>query len=401
MQNQKRKIRAILTLLLLLFINVNTLFASGTPPPPVQVEVREDEFYIKAVDFFQGEGVLEAWFIEKFLPLYDTFLESQYGDLIYLGQCIAAIATMCYLGLIGWQMQSGDREWEIMPILKPFGIAFILMNWISFVQMIKIPIVQLQQYSQVAFQAEQDKLNQLRITRYKYQMILIDVAVSQAAQAQYDKDAQEKANESLWDQGVDAVGDMFRDLASPIYEAYFKLQINFNMLLTSAIEIAALWLLRACAYIIFFIQILFSTFLIMVGPISMAISIFPIFASSFGQWIARFVNINLYGFVAFLILRIGAILQRFAYEAEIERYQKIISNDGLLLDPTLFNSLISNGVMSFGLVIICFIVTGIGVLMTPTLANYIVSQGSNSQAMSKVKQAAMQVATKGMSSLKL
>jgi hypothetical protein len=68
----------------------------------------------------------------------------------------------------------------------------------------------------------------------------------------------------------------------------------------------------------------------------------------------RFINVNLYGFVAFIILKIGTLLQLFAFEAEIERYDQIINTDGSIKNMDLLLTYSSSGIMSFGLVIVCF-----------------------------------------------
>ena len=60
-----------------------------------------------------------------------------------------------------------------------------------------------------------------------------------------------------------------------------------------------------------------------------------------------------------------------------------------------------SGIMSFGLVIVCFLITAVGILCVPTLANYIIPSGSsNTGTMSKMKRAGMAIATKGTSLLK-
>lgn len=105
--------------------------------------------------------------------------------------------------------------------------------------------------------------------------------------------------------------------------------------------------------------------------------------------------------MAFIILKIGTLLQLFAFEAEIERYDQIINTDGSIKNMDLLLTYSSSGIMSFGLVIVCFLITAVGILCVPTLANYIIpSGGGNTGAMSKMKKAGMAIATKGVSLLK-
>lgn len=364
-------------------------------------DTHSDEYYQKAMDFLQGEGILEGWFTEKFLPLYDSFMTAEYGQFILFGQAVAGLGALLYLGNIGWQMVSGDREWEIVPMLKPFAIGLVIMNWVSFVGILRTPLIKLQDVSESSFIESQQELNSLRWVRFKKQQQVVDRIVEEQAKAQAEIQQQEAGDQSLIEEGLDMVGDGLTSLMSPVYELYLRLQVGLQLAISSTLELIGLWILRICVYGIFFIQLIFSTILIIIGPIPVGLSVFPAFSSFLTQWISRFINVNLYGFVAFVILKIGTLLQLFAFEAEIERYDQIINTDGSIKNMDLLLTYSSSGIMSFGLVIVCFLITAVGILCVPTLANYIIpSGGGNTGAMSKMKKAGMAIATKGTSLLK-
>jgi hypothetical protein len=381
-----------ITLLMLFFIPC-LVFSQDT---------HSDEYYQKAMDFLQGEGVLEGWFTEKFLPLYDSFMTAEYGRFILFGQAVAGVGALLYLGNIGWQMISGDREWEIVPMLKPFAIGLVIMNWVAFVGLIRTPLMKLQDVSEGSFVESQQELNSLRWVRFKKQQQVVDRIVEEQAKAQAEIQQQEAGDQSLIEEGLDMVGDGLTSLMSPVYELYLRLQVGLQLAISSTLELIGLWILRVCVYGIFFIQLIFSTILIIVGPIPVGLSVFPAFSNFLSQWVSKFMNVNLYGFVAFIVLKIGTLLQLFAFEAEIDRYDQIINNDGSIKNMDLLLTYSSSGIMSFGLVIVCFLITAVGILCVPTLANYIIpSGGSNTGAMSKMKKAGMAVATKGASLIKM
>ena len=123
-----------------------------------------------------------------------------------------------------------------------------------------------------------------------------------------------------------------------------------------------------------------ATFLIITGPISIGISVIPMFSSSFSTWVARFININLYGYVAFTILKIGMILLKFGYTAEIERYSKILADTGEITNTGMFMQVMQAGTFNFGMVIVTMLVTAYGVTQTPTLCNMIISANGVSSA---------------------
>lgn len=389
---------------IMLFFSPIFLLASST----TLTQPKSDEFYQQAVEFMQGKGIIEDWFSKSFMPLFTTFMQSEYGSMIILGQAIAGAGALLYLSYIGWQMVSGDKQWEIMPILRPFATAFVLMNWISFTNIIKIPCDKLRDGAVASFQAEQDQVNALRWQRYKYVNVMIDRIYEEQSNAMAKMEQQENANESMLDKIGDAIVSTGDSLLAPVYELYARLQVNIALALSVLLETICLWILRIAVYGIIFMSLMFMTFMIITGPISIGISVIPMFGSSFATWVSRFININLYGFVAFTTLKLGMVLMKFGYTAEIQRYEAIIDDAGNISNTGMFMQVMQSNQFNLGIVAVTMVVTAVGVLMTPKLCDYIISAGGMSAGMSSAKRQggaiskiATAVATKGASLLKM
>lgn len=365
----------------------------------LSAQPHDDEYYAKAVEFVQGKGVIEEWFTEKFMPLYEDHMKDEWDSLISIGQAIAGLAALLYLGNIGWQMMAGEREWDIIPMLRPFAIALVLANWVAFTDVIRLPLKAMTEFTKDGFEETQINLAMTRMVRFKKQQQVIDVVYEERGRLMAEMEQQKAGNEVMADKGLDIIGSGISNIMSGFYETYLRFQISFQLAMGSMLENLGLVILRVCVYAIFFIQLIFSSILIIVGPIAIGLSVFPMFASSFSTWVARFININLYQFMAYIVLKIGSLLQTFAYEAEIDRYNQMIFEDGTIKSESLILMFSGSGIMSFLLVVVCFIISGIGVLCVPTLANYVVSAGSNSGMMSKAKAAGKAIATKGGSLL--
>lgn len=397
MKNQIIYLKGILAML---FFSPTLLWATTT----VQTPPKSDEFYQKAVDFLQGKGVIEDWFTESFMPLFDTFMVSEYGSMIILGQAIAGCGTLLYLSYIGWQMLSGDKQWEIMPILKPFATGLVLMNWLAFCNIIKKPCDLMRDGAVAAFQSEQEQVNALRWKRFKYANMMIDRIYENVGDAMAKQEQQEQANKSMLEDMADTVLSAGDTLLAPVYELTARMQVQVSLALSVLLETICLWILRVAIYGIIFISLLFATFLMITGPISIGISVIPMFSSSFSTWVARFININLYGFVAFTTLRLGMVLVKFGYTAEIERFSKILGEDGSISNTGMFLQVMQSNQFSMGMVAVAMLVSAVGIIMTPTLCNYIVAANGVSGGMSGAKRGAAMlakaVATKGTSLLK-
>jgi hypothetical protein len=92
----------------------------------------------------------------------------------------------------------------------------------------------------------------------------------------------------------------------------------------------------------------------------------------------------MYGFLAFIILKLGSKIQMFALEAEIDRYKDMFPDGpGDLINRALLISFTSQGLTSFGIVIISFIMTAIGLTLVPKISDYIVGSGGQNSSMIK------------------
>lgn len=351
--------------------------------------------YNQLLQFLKGDGAFEKWFMEVFTKL-DTQVNNDATAASMLGRSIGGFGALCYLGYLGWQMQSGDRQWEITPMLRPIFIGFMLIYWSGFTSMIQYPFQKLAEPSQSIFQDIEKQVNDVRVKRFEKQNQLLEALIKYKADEQAKQQTIDNLEKST-DGGIlssvgGKIGEGIDKLIAPIKE--FQIRMNFEMqkLVADLIEAIALTILRVCTYLIFFIQKIWAYILITLGPIAVGISIIPGFESAMTNWVSKFINVNLYTFVAYTIINIGQQLIISGYQMEIDRYDLLIQN-GVIVD---YNMLMiytqSNGMIHTVLFpCVAYIVTGIGVLMTPTIADTIVSAGG-AGAMSKAKSAGGKIA---------
>jgi len=135
-------------------------------------------------------------------------------------------------------------------------------------------------------------------------------------------------------------------------------------------------------YVIFIIQIIYSSILIILGPFSVAVSILPAFRDSFSTWIARFVSVNLYSGIAYLIMYLCGLMQQYALTSEISKYQELVGTNGAAADMAKMAVFAGNGILSFGTVIIVFIVGAICMFTVPSISTWIISTSGVTSAAS-------------------
>ncbi|HAY3591377.1 hypothetical protein CMT22_15995 [Elizabethkingia anophelis] len=346
--------------------------------------------YNQLLQFLKGDGAFEKWFMEVFTKL-DTQVNNDATSASFLGRSIGGLGAMMYLGYLGWQMASGDRDWEITPMLRPIFIGFMLIYWSGFTSMIQYPFQKLAEPSQAIFGDIEKEVNDIRVKRFEKQNQLLEALIKKKAEEDAKQETIDKMGEKSDDSWFD-FSDQFDKLIAPIKE--FQIRMNFEMqkLVADLIEAVALTILRVCTYLIFFIQKVWAYILIILGPIAVGISIIPGFESAMTNWVSKFININLYTFVAYTIINIGQQLIVSGYQMEIDRYDLLIKNGAIVDYNMLLLYIQSNGMIHTVLFpCVAYIVTGIGVLMTPTIADTIVSAGG-AGAMTKAKAAGSKMA---------
>lgn len=289
-------------------------------------------------------------------------------------------------------MAAGDREWEITPMLKPILIGFTLVYWTGFVNLIQAPFEAIAQPGIAIFSDIESEVNDLRVQRFKKQQQLLDAVIKLKAEEDAKQEIINNTNEDADDSWYD-ISDGIDKLIQPIKEWSIRMDFQLQKLVAEIIEFLCLSILRVCVYLIFFIQKIWAYILIILGPIAVGMALVPGFENSLYSWVSKFININLYTFVAYTVINIGQQLIASGYTMEIERYDTLLTN-GTITNLDALMLYVSNSGMIYNQLFTCvaYIVTGIGVLMTPTIADTIVTAGG-AGAMTKMKSAAGKVAS--------
>ena len=358
---------------------------------PVMGFAQTDGDYSNLLQFLKGDGAFEKWFMEVFTKLDNSVQDSAAGSAL-VGKAIGGLGALMYLGYMGWQMAAGDREWEITPMLKPILIGFTLVYWSGFVSLIQAPFEAIAEPGISIFSEIESEVNDLRVERFKKQQQLLDAVIKLKAEEDAKQEVIQNTTEDADDSWFD-ISEGLDKLIQPIKEWSIRMEFQMQKLVAELIEFCCLSILRVCVYLIFFIQKIWAYILIILGPIAVGMALIPGFENSLYSWVSKFINVNLYTFVAYTIINIGQQLIASGYTMEIERYDTLLSN-GTITNLDALMVYVSNSGMIYNQLFTCvaYVVTGIGVLMTPTIADSIVSAGG-AGAMTKMKSAAGKMAS--------
>ena len=353
-------------------------------------------FFVQAVpdsfkdtfNFLQGNGVYEEGMMH-FLHEMKSTIWTHYDAFIADAQALAAIFMLIFFAIKSYEMISGDKQLEIMPLLRPFGLTMVILWWSIFTRVLAYPTDVVEQKTSAMFDGSQAEINDLRLQRAKLMVEVSDQLYKIQAETQTAKTEADTWYENAWESVKSSVKEGFSEVWNPIVEMRNRLEVGLQLLATSLLETLAIWILRVCTYIIFIIQIIFSTILIILGPFSVAVSILPAFRDSFSTWVARFISVNLYSGIAYLVMYVASLFQHYALEAEITRYQELVGTGGASLEK--LGWFASNGVLSFGMVIVTFIIGALTMLTVPSISTWIVSTSGVSSAASSMGRGASSI----------
>lgn len=280
---------------------------------------------------------------------------------------------------------AGDKKLEIMPLLRPFGLVMVILWWGTFVQMVAFPTDIIAEKAMEKVDAEQEKVNDLRYKRAEFQMKLANQLFSIGAEAERARMDAEEVNKNFVEETWDSVKGSIID---NVIEVGMRINITIKLFVSQMAELVAVWILRICVLLVFIIQVIYSSILIILGPFAVAASILPAFRDSFATWVARYVSVNLYLGIAYIILLLVTVFQNYALQSEINKYVELLGSDGNTANIQAIQVFATNGLYSFGTVIIALIVGAIAMLTVPSISTWIISTSGITSAASTAGRAA-------------
>lgn len=356
---------------------IQTFFTSGLLAQAQPVSVPDS--FRDTFNFLQGNGVYEEGMMH-FLRQMKNTIWTHYDAFIADAQALSAIFMLVFFAIKTYEMMAGDKQLEVMPLLRPFGLVMVILWWPTFTRVVAYPTDIVANRTEAMFDGSQTEVNNLRLQRAKLMVDLADQLLTVEAQTETAKIEADTWYGNALESVTSTVMEGFAAVWNPIVEMRNRLQVGLQLLITSLLETLAIWLLRICVYIIFIIQIIYSTILIILGPFSVAASILPAFRDSFSTWIARFVSVNLYSGIGYLVMYVATLFQHYAMEAEITRYQELVGTSGPAMEKLAIFA--GNGVLSFGMVIGTFIIGALTMLTVPSISTWIISTSGISSAAS-------------------
>ena len=313
--------------------------------------------------------LLQILTTNDFFAFTDSLVESGISHarlLVDMARAIGGIAAFFYISKRIYEELIADNPISLLPLLRPFAFVLVLSFWGVFVNLLMVPTKGLSSLSEAIY-ADKKHIVAQRLKEKQNAILAVDLPIF------YENEEKEAA---LWDKGINLLLTSYNIMTGRA----IRNQINFYMM--DAIRQVLESVFEAIVYLIAFLRTIFCVLLVIFGPLVFALSIFDGFQDNYLQWIARFINVNLYLPIALLILSLVQEVLIYVLEWEITAI-----NSMLIYQPQLFY--VSNLIVP-----ICGIV---GLSMVPKIASWIVqASGTNSGGGRMLRTAATMAVTKGM-----
>jgi conjugative transposon TraJ protein len=303
-----------------------------------------------------------------FFTFTDNLVSSGIGHahiLTGMARAIGGIAAFFYISKRIYEQLIADNPVSVLPLLRPFALVLVITFWGPFVNLLMVPTKGLTQLSEAVYTDKKHIVKQ-KLDEKQQAILSTDLPLFYENE---EKEAQ------LWDKGINLLLTTYNIMTGRAIQN----QISFYMM--DAIRQLLETLFEVLVYLIAFLRTVFCILLVIFGPLVFALSIFDGFQDNYLQWIARFVNVNLYLPVALLILSLVQEILIYVLDLEIAQINALP-----VYQPQLFY-------VSSLVVPVCGIV---GMALVPKIASWIVqASGTATGGGRLVRTAAVMAATKG------
>lgn len=312
--------------------------------------------------------LLQVITTDSFFTFTDFLINSGIGHariLVDMARAIGGIAAFLYISKRIYEQLIADNPISLLPLLRPFALVLVITFWGPFVNLLLVPTKGLTNLSEAVY-ADKKHIVKQKLEEKQQAILSTDLPLF------YENEEKEAA---LWDKGINLLLTTYNIVSGR------ALQNQINFFIMDAIRQILESLFEVLVYLVAFLRTVFCILLVIFGPLVFALSIFDGFHDNYLQWIARFINVNLYLPIALLILSLVQEILIFVLDAEIAQITAMT-----IYRPQLFY-------VSSLVVPVCGI---IGMAMVPKIAFWIVqASGTNSGGGRLARTAILMAATKG------
>lgn len=297
----------------------------------------------------------------------NVYANSHFGTLTNIGQALSSVFVLFIVAQEAFKVLAKGEGFDILAIIRPIAFGLVITFWIGFVDAISFVPNAIGNYFKKQFEVEQITIKSEMKKRYEAATKVYDITRNK-------KGATDMAEAQTTDMNVfEKVISTGKELLDNMREQIASWALVKTVWLNEWAERAVLWvgevIWQVNIYLIFLLQASFSAILIIFGPISFAASILPIWKDAWQQWLSRFISVQLYGSMAYVILCMTLQLVLYGIQKDTEILVRVATDDTAYATYAAYNS------SSFGTATMYFIAILTGAMAlkwVPEAASWII-----------------------------
>ncbi len=314
---------------------------------------------------------------------------------------LGAIFSLILAARIAYKSMALQGSIDILQLLRPLAICFILSNWwavsnslYGFVKPLedtfKNGYVQLNQHNKMLRETRRVLADSLACYVLERGVVAREaVALEEELKRQKEEQERRKAegdktrDESAYQATAQNFPEVLYDEEIVVIEAtsaqhrlikYDGHEVIETAEASSTVEEVIVWigecLWTVALFFVVFSKDLMMTALVIFGPIYMTFSLLEPWKTAWSEWISRFVTVSLYGACGFMAITFGLMLISFGLKGDIALLKSSFSNDWALL--SYIDHVYSNHALTVGMTVISMFVGLLAIPMATVMATFLI-----------------------------
>tara|TARA_R110001606_G_scaffold260183_2_gene408007 strand:- start:59002 stop:60021 length:1020 start_codon:yes stop_codon:yes gene_type:complete len=311
--------------------------------------------------------LIDSAIFDDINALYNN-MKAMGGAFLVHARSLVALLMVMYFAVKGYGIMVGDSDVEILPLVRPFALLFIILFWGQFVNLLELPLKIIEQTGEGITENTIDDTNALFQRReIAYERL---VARINSDADRLEREVEKTEDNAIWEM---VIGNALEILELRMQAIQVMITAKLKYLMFSIIEWIVFAFFKACMYFVFFLKALIGGILVALGPFAFAISVIPGFRDAYLKWISRFVGVLLYGLLGHLAINTAMLFVNGALTREIGVLNAII--DG---PRSAFVAYTTMPNFSETALVVSMLVGAFGMLCIPIISSWVISMGSSS-----------------------
>lgn len=258
------------------------------------------------------------------LDRLDEFSKYAFQPVYGIGTAVAQLGVFCMLSWECIKMIGLNYQWSLARIGRPILIYMSISFFGTIAAFTKAPGTAMERPAYNEMVRQNKRVAEKEIKVAEYSSVYLD-----SLQSKIDESTEKEKEILHKDQNF--IEEIFSDLALDIEGESKKVvvvaQTKLIEMFNKGVRVITEFVWQAAYYGLIIVAKFAMTILMFIGPLAFGISVFPPFSSTWSKWLARWMNLSFYCFLAYMA--VAMIDQMFLYSLskDIAMYKAYLGGD--------------------------------------------------------------------------